>query len=60
MDEFFSISGARTTFANAVSAAARGDWNLVDALALQLADSTGQGDFDTVYGAVYAAYRHSK
>lgn len=60
MDEFFSISGARETFNSAVRAALRGDWNLVDTLSLQLADSTGQGDFDAVYGAVYATYLDRK
>lgn len=60
MDAFFSNSGARTTFESAVQAAQRGDWVLVDSLALSLADSTGQGDFDTVYGAVYATYLERK
>lgn len=60
MDEFFSVSGVRETFASAVRAAKRGDWALVDSLAMQLADSTGQGDFDAVYGAVYATYLDSK
>ena len=60
MNEFFSVSGARTTFESAVSAALRGNWTLVDTLSLQLADSTGQGDFDAVYGAVYATYLDRK
>jgi hypothetical protein len=60
MDAFFSNSGARTTFENAVQAAVRGDWGLVDSLAMSLADSTAQGDFDAVYGAVYATYRDRK
>lgn len=60
MLEFFSVSGAQTTFRNAVAAMARKDYKLVDALTLQLADSTGQGDFDAAYGAVYAAYLESK
>lgn len=60
MDDFLSISGARTTFDNAVSAALRGNWALVDSLASRLAESTGQGDFDVVYGAVYAAYLERK
>lgn len=60
MDEFFSVSGAKATFASAVRAAHRGNWALVDSLSMQLADSTGQGDFDAVYGAVYATYLESK
>lgn len=60
MDEFLSISGARTTFQSTVNAMKRGDWNLADSLALRLAESTGQGDFDVVYGAAYAVYRESK
>jgi hypothetical protein len=56
MDQYLSTSGARTTFASAVAAAGRGAWALVDTLCLALADSTGQGDFDVVYGAVYATH----
>lgn len=56
MSEFFSTSGAATTFDSAVQAALRGNWVLVDSLAMSLADSTAQGDFDAVYGAVYATY----
>lgn len=60
MDAFLSVSGAQTTFQNIVSAMGRADWKLADALTAQLADSTGQGDFDAVYGAAYAVHRESE
>lgn len=60
MDDFLSISGARTTFNSAVAAMARKDYGLVDRLAMSLAESTGQGDFDVVYGAIYAAHLERK
>lgn len=60
MDEFFSISGAQISFQNAVSAAHRGNWDLVDSLSQRLADTVAQGDFDVVYGSVYRAYLAEK
>lgn len=57
VDEFYSVSGARETFASGVRAMARGDFATADRLATSLADSTAQGDSDTVYAAMYATYR---
>lgn len=60
MDEFFSISGAQTTFNAAVAAMARKDYVMVDRLVMGLAESSAQGDFDVVYGAVFAAHLDRK
>jgi hypothetical protein len=60
MKDFLSASGVQATFDAAVAAMARKDYALVDRLTAGLAETTGQGDFDTVYGAIYATYLERK
>lgn len=52
MDEFFSLSGARTDFEAGIAAIERGDWDMAERKAKALGETIAQGDWEMVLGSM--------